>query len=193
MGGMNIGDEYLGLDKHIKPWRDTNIKLTGTAVHSLQMRFLMDWYYSSNSEIKIDELMIENFFPQPVKKGNIGMQIVSSGPDSNGEHIKRSIIKMVNSAKAKLYIQTPYFIPDETFIESLQIAAMSGVDVRVMLPGIPDKKYVYMATTSYIGQLLDYGIKVYFYPGFLHSKMTIMGRCHNIGRLFKYRYKKLYT
>lgn len=174
MGGMNIGDEYLGLHKRIKPWRDTNIRLTGSSVHLIQLRFLMDWYYSSNNEGKIDDSLVERLFPPPIKTGEIGLQLVSSGPDTNVDQIKCGFIKMINTAKEKLYIQTPYFIPDEPFIQALQIAAMSGVDVRVMLPGIADKIYVNRATTSYVKDLLDYGVKVYFYPGFLHAKMIIM-------------------
>jgi len=89
---------------------------------------------------------------------------------------------MINSSKESLFLQSPYFIPDEPFLEALQIAAMSGVDVRVMLPKVPDKKFVYHATTSYISDLLDYGIKVYLYPGFLHSKMLVMdGKVSSLG------------
>ncbi len=174
MGGMNIGDEYLGLHRRIKPWRDTHIRITGTSVHCVQLRFLMDWYHASINEREIDDSMLESLFPKPEKTGDIGLQLVSGGPDSNDEQIKRGFIKMINSSRKKIYIQTPYFIPDESFLEALQIAATSGVDVRVMLPFVADKMFVNRATTSYIKDLLDYGIKVYLYPGFLHSKMIIM-------------------
>jgi len=174
VGGMNIGDEYMGLHKRIKPWRDTHLRITGTSVHSLQERFLMDWSYAS-MKYDLNDVNIEaKLFPTPEITGTIGMQIVSSGPDSKVEQIKRGLIKMINSAKETLFVQSPYFIPDEPFLEALQIAAMSGVDVRVMLPDLPDKQFVYHATTSYISDLLDYKIKVYLYPGFLHSKMMVM-------------------
>ncbi len=173
-GGINIGKEYMGLDKRIKPWRDTHVRVTGTCVHSLQQRFLMDWSYSSKNNDFRDEKIEDCLFPPPESIGNIGVQVVSSGPDSAGEQIKRGYIKMITSAKEKVYLQSPYFIPDEPFLEALQIAAMSGADVRIMLPAVPDKKFVYMATTSYIRDLLDYGIKVYLYPGFLHSKMVVV-------------------
>jgi len=182
VGGMNIGDEYMGLHKRIKPWRDTHLRITGTAVHSLQERFLMDWTYASMKYDLNDDNIEAKLFPIPEITGTIGMQIVSSGPDSRVEQIKRGFIKMINSSKETLFVQSPYFIPDEPFLEALQIAAMSGVDVRVMLPNVPDKKFVYHATTSYIRDLLDYGIKVYLYPGFLHSKMIVMdGKVSSLG------------
>lgn len=182
VGGMNIGDEYMSLHKRIKPWRDTHLRITGTSVHSLQERFLMDWTYASMKYDINDDSIESKLFPPPKITGNIGMQVVSSGPDSKAEQIKRGFIKMINSAKETLFLQSPYFIPDEPFLEALQIAAMSGVDVRVMLPKIPDKKFVYHATTSYIRDLLDYGIKVYLYPGFLHSKMLVMdGKISSLG------------
>lgn len=182
LGGMNIGDEYMGLHKRIKPWRDTHLRITGTSVNSLQERFLMDWTYASQ-KIGLNEDIIEkSLFPYPKITGNIGMQLVSSGPDSNSEQIKRSLIKMITSAKETLFIQTPYFIPDEPFLEALQIAAMSGVDVRVMVPKVPDKMFVYHATTSYIRDLLDFGVKIYLYPGFLHAKMMVMdGKISSLG------------
>ncbi|MBC8060638.1 MAG: cardiolipin synthase [Clostridiaceae bacterium] len=182
VGGMNIGDEYMGLHKRINPWRDTHLRITGTSVHSLQERFLMDWTYASMKYDLNDSNIEAKLFPTPEITGTIGMQVVSSGPDSKAEQIKRSFIKIINSAKETLFIESPYFIPDEPYLEALQISAMSGVDVRVMLPSIPDKKFVYHATTSYIKDLLDYGVKVYLYPGFLHSKMLIMdGKVCSLG------------
>ncbi len=174
LGGMNIGDEYMGLGKNKVPWRDTHIRITGSAVYMLQARLMQDWYYSSNEEGISDELLGDRLFPTLEAHGKIAMQIVSSGPDASGEQIKRGLIKMINCARESIYIQSPYFIPDETFLESLQIAAMSGKDVSVMIPGVPDKKMVYRVTFSYIQDLMDYGIKVYIYPGFLHSKMVVI-------------------
>lgn len=181
-GGMNIGDEYLGLHKRKTPWRDTHLRITGSSVYDLQKRFLMDWSYASKDKKDTFTSELRKFFPPIESKGSIGMQVLSSGPDIKGEQIKRAYIKMINSAKEKIYIQTPYFIPDDSFLESLQIAALSGVDIRIMLPGVPDKRFVYRATTSYIKDLLDCNAKVYLYPGFLHSKMLIVdGKIVSIG------------
>ncbi|AGK96307.1 cardiolipin synthase [Clostridium pasteurianum] len=174
VGGMNIGDEYMGLGKRKLPWRDTHLRITGSSVYFLQEIFLTDWYYASKEKETHERLFIERLFPDIKPQGSIGIQVVSSGPDSNKEQIKRSFIKMISSAKKKIYIQTPYFIPDGPFLEALQTAAMCNIDVRIMLPKIPDKQFVYKATTSYINDLLEYGIKVYLYPGFLHAKMILI-------------------
>jgi cardiolipin synthase A/B len=181
-GGINIGDEYMGFHKRQKPWRDTHIRITGTAVYFLQERFLMDWYYASREEGMNEDSVLEKLFPPVEMPGRIGMQVVSDGPDSSDEQIKWGYIKMINSAKEKLYIQSPYFVPDDSFLQALQMAATSGVDVRVMLPAIPDKLFVYRVTTSFIKDLMDYGVKVYLYTGFLHAKMLVMdGKVTSIG------------
>ena len=110
------------------------------------------------------------------------MQIVASGPDSKDEEIKCGMIKMIYAAKKYIYIQTPYFVPDQAFLTAIQTAAQSDVDVRVMIPGIPDKKYVYHTTMSYAGELLDAGVKVYLYPGFIHSKtITVDDKIMTVG------------
>lgn len=175
VGGINIGDEYMGLSK-ITPWRDTHIKIKGSAVYALQARFLMDWHYVTK-EKSFDNLnAIKPFFPAAPKAqgGTTGMQIVSSGPDTKTHQIKVNFIKMFGMAKKSILIQTPYLIPDNTIIEALQIAASSGVDVKIMIPGVPDKKIVYQITKSYIQDFLDYNIKVYCYPGFIHAKMVVI-------------------
>lgn len=174
VGGMNIGDEYMNCGNRKYVWRDTHLRVTGSSVYFLQEIFLTDWYYASNEKETHEKLFIERLFPDINPEGSIGIQVVSSGPDSNKEQIKRSFIKMISSAKKRIYIQTPYFIPDGTFLEALQTAAMCNIDVRIMIPKIPDKKFVYNATTSYVNDLLDYGIKVYLYSGFLHSKMILI-------------------
>jgi cardiolipin synthase len=171
MGGMNIGDEYMSRgrrSKKIPNWRDTHMRIVGPAVCLLQKYFALDWEFSTDEKLS-DQL--ERFFVIPQKPcGDIPMQIGASGPDSDREEIKCTMIKMLNDAKKYVYIQTPYFVPDAPFLNALTMAAQSGVDVRVMLPGVPDKKYVYYVTTSYIGALLNAGVRVYIYDGFLHSK-----------------------
>lgn len=173
-GGMNIGDEYLGLHKKLKPWRDTHMRIQGSSVLSLQLRFFMDWYYVTNSKVDLLRNLSEKNFPITNGPGNVGMQIVSSGPDVPVEEIKLGFIKMINSAKKSIYIQTPYLIPDKPVLEALQIASASGVEVNVMLPNMPDKFFVYAVTFSFIQQMLDYGVNVYLYKGFLHSKMMVI-------------------
>ncbi len=175
VGGMNIGEEYAGLHPVRSNWRDTHLRIVGSSVYSLQWIFLHDWQATAEGKDKIgiDE---KKMFPllQSSENGKIGMQIISSGPDSSLEQIKMNYIKMINKAKKNIYIETPYFVPDDAFLESLKIAAMSGVQIHIIIPGIYDKYYVYRATTSYIKELLPFGVKFYLYHGFMHAKMMIM-------------------
>ncbi|MDR2713112.1 MAG: cardiolipin synthase [Clostridiales bacterium] len=171
LGGMNIGDEYLSLGK-IKPWRDTHIRIRGSAVYLLQARFLMDWVYASNAK---ERPWREEFFPDiSPPPGVLGMQIVSSGPDNQATQVRNAFIKIIQRAQRSICIQTPYFVPDETLLESLKIAAMSGIKITIILPKVYDKYFVWCAGNYYLGQLLDYGVDFYYYPGFMHAKMIIM-------------------
>lgn len=175
-GGINIGEEYMGLHPKIHPWRDTHIKLRGGSVSMLQLRFLLDWNFSSSENISFDDPQVFDcyFPPKEFHDGNMAVQIVSSGPDTGQDSIKNGYLKMITDAKETLYIQTPYLIPDETMLQSLRIAAASGVDVRVMVPGVPDKNFVYAITLSYIEELLRAGVRVYLHKGFIHSKTIVM-------------------
>ena len=180
VGGMNIGDEYLGKSKRLKPWRDTHLRLTGSSVSFLQERFLMDWMSVNDREMPPD--VLRSFFPSPLQQGNIGVQIVSSGPDTTSMSIKNGLLEMLYTARKNIYIQTPYFIPDESFMDALRIAARSGVDVRLMLPKLADHFMVHAATLSYVRQILDSGVKVYMYQGFLHAKTIVFdGAAASIG------------
>lgn len=131
-GGFNIGDEYLGKGK-LGAWRDTHLRLQGDIVHALQTRFLIDWNAAvSNADKK---RYIPNYFPkisEPI--GNCAMQLVSSGPDSDVDQIKLGFLKMISSAKQSIYLQTPYFIPDQSLMDALEIAMASGVEVNIMIP-----------------------------------------------------------
>ncbi|WP_088006146.1 cardiolipin synthase [Indiicoccus explosivorum] len=171
VGGFNIGDEYLGLNPRFGYWRDTHLRIEGSAVHPLQTRFILDWNQASaRQDIEYDE----TYFPAIPEKGSTAVQIVSSGPDSEWEQIKDGYLKMISDADEYVYIQTPYFIPDPSFYDAIRIAAMSGIDVRIMIPNKPDHPLVYWATYSYAGQLARAGAKVYIYEnGFLHTKMIV--------------------
>ncbi len=172
IGGFNVGDEYLGLDKKFGYWRDTHLRIEGSAVHPLQTRFLLDWNQASD---KKDLEYEDDYFPTITRKGEVGMQIVSSGPDSDWEQIKSGYLKLINIAKKHIYIQTPYFIPDDSFMDAVRIACLSGIDVRIMIPNKPDHMFVYWATYSYVGELIKAGAKIYIYEnGFLHTKMVVI-------------------
>lgn len=171
IGGFNIGDEYLGKNKKFGYWRDTHLKITGTAIDSLQQRFLLDWRHASNKKITFDK----KYFPSKPHNKGMGVQIVSSGPDSEWEQIKNGYLKMIQSAKKNIYINSPYLIPDESIKEALKIASLSGVDVKIMIPNKPDHPFVYWASLSYVGELLKAGVKCYTYnKGFLHSKLVVI-------------------
>ncbi len=171
LGGFNIGDEYLGLSPKFGFWRDTHIKIKGTAIQGLLWRFSKDWRFAANK----DDFNCRTELPESKGEGKVGIQIVSSGPDSKWPSVKDGYFKMITNARDKIYIQTPYFIPDDSIFEALRIAGLSGLDVRVMIPCKPDHPFVYWAGLSYIGELLEAGVKFYTYEnGFLHSKTFIM-------------------
>lgn len=170
LGGMNIGKEYMGLGKP-SPWRDTHIRICGEAVAQVQKYFLFDWEFSTGENLT---QKIRDFFETKTDVTNLlPMQIVASGPESDEEEIKFGMLKMINNAKKYIYIQTPYFVPDPSFLTAIKLASESGIDVRVMIPGVPDKKYVYHTTLSYVGELIKSGVRVYSYPGFLHAKTIV--------------------
>ena len=179
IGGFNIGDEYLGLNKKFGYWRDTHLKILGQAVYAMQTRFILDWNQASSNKISYEYRL----FPEIQATGETDIQIVSSGPDSEWEQIKYGFLKLINSAKNYIYIQTPYFIPDESVLDAIKIAALSGVDVRLMIPNKPDHPFVYWATYSNIGELLKTGAKVYIYEnGFIHAKTLIAdGKVATVG------------
>jgi len=179
IGGFNVGDEYIGKNKKIGYWRDTHIRVEGDAVIDLQTRFFLDWGYAS----KEDLMYLPHYFPDNKSSGTVGVQIISSGPDKQDEVIKSNYVKMINSAKESVLIQTPYFVPDASVFESLKIAAMSGVDVKIMIPCKPDHPFVHWATYWHCGGLLQYGVKVYTYEyGFLHAKTLVVdGKVSSVG------------
>ena len=169
-GGINIGDEYMGKSKKFGYWRDTHIKIEGSSIYMLQMVFLIDWYYTTQEII-----LKKRYFPQIEFTGDTMIQIVSSGPDSDWESIHYSYFSAICKAKKSIYIETPYFIPDESILRALKSAALSGVEVKIIFPKIPDHKIVNIASYSYFEDILKSGGKVYLYEkGFIHSKMIII-------------------
>lgn len=170
LGGFNIGDEYIGKHPKFGYWRDTHLKIRGQSVNNLQARFILDWNQATKQNIPLLHYTCKN----PSAEGEVGIQIVASGPDSRWEHIKNGFIEIIQSAKQYVYIQTPYFIPDDSMLDAIKIAASSGVDVRVMVPGIADHPFVYWASQSYFGELLAAGVRFYRYQnGFLHAKVMV--------------------
>ncbi|WP_404821251.1 cardiolipin synthase [Lactiplantibacillus carotarum] len=180
VGGFNVGDQYLGRDKKFGYWRDTHLRIVGSGVFELQERFIRDWN-ATDAEHRIDPTI--EMFPVIKVKGNTSLQIVSSGPDNDGQQIKMGYIKMITTAQHRLWIQSPYLIPDDSVLDAIRIAAMSGVDVRIMVPDKPDHAFVYRATQYYAHELAESGVKIYYYNnGFIHAKtMVIDGQVASVG------------
>lgn len=173
VGGFNIGDEYIDKVKRFGHWRDTHFEITGEAVNELGIRFMLDWNYTTKENLFRTDKYFFNGFHERGKK--LGLQIVSSGPDSKCQEIRDNYLRLINKAKKYVYIQTPYFIPDDAVLQALRIAALSGIDVKVMIPCKPDHPFVYWVTYSYVGELLESGAKCYCYEeGFLHAKGMIV-------------------
>ncbi|MFX3632149.1 MAG: cardiolipin synthase [Candidatus Pristimantibacillus sp.] len=172
VGGINIGDEYIGKDKKLGFWRDTQLRLEGDSVYYLQELFMKDWAFAAKEQLSGPRYMPDQRFA-----GEEAVLIVSSGPDRKGEPILGMVFTSVMAAKSRVYLSTPYFIPSESLLMALRSAAMSGVDVRVIIPGIADTKLVLWATLSYIEPLLEAGVKVYRYQkGFIHAKVMLIDR-----------------
>ncbi|HYE67872.1 MAG TPA: cardiolipin synthase [Anaerovoracaceae bacterium] len=179
LGGFNVGNEYIGKKKKFGFWRDTHLRLMGSCVQDMNARFILDWRFASKENIVISQA----YYDEPFQAGTTGIQIVSCGPDSLKEEIKQGYLKMISSAKKNIYIQTPYFVPDASILEILKTAVLSGVDVKIMIPCMPDHMFVYWATYSYVGVLLNLGAKIYIYDeGFMHAKtICVDGEIASIG------------
>ena len=181
IGGFNIGDQYLGEDPKFGYWRDTHLRVAGQAVIALTARFGMDWNTTcrktKKERVDLDKLLADLEIVRPSDPGqDVAMQIVSSGPDNDNFAIRRAYESIISSARQYVYIQTPYLIPGEPILESLIIAARSGIDVRVMIPCMPDHPFVYRATEYYAKYLVNNKVKVYKYNnGFIHAKTMVSG------------------
>jgi cardiolipin synthase A/B len=170
LGGVNVGDEYLGQHTKLGFWRDTHMRVVGDAVYYLQHTFIQDWFF-----VKGELLTDDRFFPEHGCQGEELVQIVNSGPDTHWDTIMEVYFSAIATARNKLYITTPYFIPDQGIRVALKTAAISGVDVRIILPQVPDTRIVHWASMSYLEELLQAGVRFYMYgKGFIHAKVLIV-------------------
>lgn len=180
IGGFNVGDEYLGGNEKMGYWRDTHIRIKGSAVQSLQHIFLTDWNLASHRH---SVQYSEAYFPESVIQEGAALQIVASGPDEPMDQIKYGLLKLIASAQSTIRIQTPYFIPDDSILDAISIAALSGIDVAIMIPCKADHLFIHDANLSFLEEMIDAGVRVYQYEnGFMHAKMlTIDGKALTIG------------
>lgn len=179
-GGINISDRYIN-DNNLKNkyfWRDTHIRIDGPGILFLQKIFLCDWNFCSGQRIE-PERGYFNITHQT--GGNIYVQIAASGPDSPNSTIMLSILKAISIAKEEILITTPYFIPGGSIIDTLKMAVLGGVSVKLLLPGISDSRIVNAAAKSYYGELLSSGAEIYLYrKGFVHSKTMVIDRSFSV-------------
>lgn len=169
MGGMNIADRYVeGVKFGI--WRDSQIKIRGYGVAGLQTSFLLDWH-SMTGQILAEDI----YYPYLQPEGNSLIQIVNGSPFGTDKWIHVGILNAIHLAKHSIYIQTPYFVPTDGLLQSLQLAARKGVEVKLMIPKKSDTYLVHITTKSFLEDIMRYGVGVYFFNGgFLHSKMLII-------------------
>ncbi|MFB6800647.1 cardiolipin synthase [Peribacillus butanolivorans] len=172
MGGLNIGDEYLGRNPNFGFWRDTHLMVKGEAVRTLQLIFLQDWYYSTDHSFLSDEYLQTSL---PLHHEHGGVQMIAGGPDSEWTIIKSIFFKMITSAEESVWIASPYFVPDDDIFQALKVAALSGLDVRLLVPKNPDKRIVFHASRTYFPEMLAAGVRIFQYnEGFMHSKIVIV-------------------
>ena len=169
VGGHNVGDEYMGRDPKFSPWRDTHVRLEGPVVMQLQAMILGDWYWATR------ELPPVTWTPTPAEGSDVNAMIVPFGPSQRLETAGLFFVTALNAAKHRIWLSAAYFVPDEAVMKALELAALRGVDVRIVTTGTPDSLPVYLAGFHYIDQLRDLGIKFYSYaPGFLHEKVMLI-------------------
>lgn len=168
-GGFNVGDQYMGRNARFGDWRDTHMRLVGDAAIGLKTRFVMDW--------NATEPAWALPYPDPVAdppNAVLPAQVVSSGPDDSRAYIKLAYVELIMAARQRLWLQTPYLVPDETVMNALIGAALAGVDVRIMIPDRPDHPFIYRATQYYARKLQAAGVRIFHYEaGFMHAKTII--------------------
>ncbi len=169
IGGHNIGDEYMGRGQRFGPWRDTHVYVTGPAVQGIQLVYIEDWHSQTK---QVPEL---NWTPAPSAKGNYNVTVIPSGPADEYETCHLFFLRAINSAQKRLWITSPYFVPDHAIVAALQLAALRGVDVRIMLPEKADHLLAYLSSHSYTESMHRAGAKLYRYmPGFMHQKVILI-------------------
>ncbi len=172
VGGINLGDEYANIEEKFGYWKDTALKISGPAVWSLVVMFFDNWQVSSKSNLDISSY--KNEIAGDTESQDF-VQPYGTGPITKAPIARNLFSKMISGAKKCIYITTPYFIIDSTIIQDLKLAVLSGVEVNIIMPGIPDKRWVYYLSRSYYAGLIRAGVKIYEYTkGFVHAKMVMV-------------------
>ena len=173
IGGMNIGDEYLGKGK-IGYWRDTSVKIYGDIVSTFEKEFYFSMSIVKNKFLK-DEKTSNEISLKYEEEDNVYMQVISSGPNYEFPAIRDNYIKLIQEARKSVFIQTPYFVPDDLLLDTLKSAVLSGIDVKIMIPNKADHPFIYWINQYYVAELLRLGANIYRYEnGFIHSKTILV-------------------
>jgi len=168
-GGLNVGDEYMGRSKRFGPWRDTHTRLRGPAVQAAQLAFVEDWFWAT------DDVPPLRWTPTPAPGADQRALVLATGPADEADRCSLAFIRAVNSARTRLWVSSPYFVPDTTVLTALQLAALRGVEVRLLLPERIDHLLPMLSSYSYYESLALAGIELWRYqPGFLHQKALLV-------------------
>ena len=187
VGGLNIGDDYLGLMPRLGHWRDTHLKMEGPAVIACQMAHAKDWFWSKEEDLPID-------WKIPVTDGEANILVLPSGPADEKQTCLLAHIAMVNSAKERLWIANPYLVPPESLLDAILLAALRGVDVRFIVPSYSDAWIVMVASDVYIARLLQHGVRVFRYKqGFLHQKVMLVDDLFAVVGSANFDFRSMFT
>ena len=168
VGGHNVGDEYLGKKPPLAPWRDTHVQVSGPVVACLQESFAEDWFWAAR---QLPPLILPDAYPDD----GVLCQLLASGPADAYETCSLFFVEAIHAASERVWITSPYFIPDEAVFAALRLAVLRGVDVRILLPARPDHRIVYAASSLYAFEAVRAGVRVFRYqPGFLHQKVVLI-------------------
>ena len=176
VGGHNVGDEYMGRSSQFGRWRDTHVRIEGPAALALQLSFVEDWHWATGETPDL------NWVPQASEAADIPVLIVPSGPADARETAALMFTHVINSARERVWIASPYFVPDEGVMNALRLAALRDVDVRILIPDEPDHYLVYLAAFHFYEEMKDSGITVYRYTdGFMHGKSILVDDVSAVG------------
>jgi cardiolipin synthase len=168
IGGLNVGDEYLGRDSRFGHWRDTHLQLEGPAALEAKALFVVDWVWASGQVPAIETI-------EPIPTGDLPVLTMGSGPADERDRCLLFFLECIASARSRVWIASPYFVPDEALLSALQLAALRGVDVRILLPAKRDHTLVWLASFFFVPAVATYGVKVYRYTnGFMHQKVVVV-------------------
>ncbi|CAG8869223.1 Major cardiolipin synthase ClsA [Pseudomonas fluorescens] len=168
LGGLNVGDEYLGGNPKLSPWRDTHLQVSGPVLACLQESFAEDWYWATR---QLPPLILQDTYPDD----GVLCQVLASGPADPQETCALFFVEAIHSATSRVWITSPYFIPDEAVFAALRLAVLRGVDVRILIPSRPDHRIVYAASSLFAFEAVRAGVRMFRYgPGFMHQKVVLI-------------------